>query len=641
MTLYTIFVDVSVKKLVSPVKNIFRSKLNILSFFELMFFNVYEKAKYDNKIDTAKKQRFFLFIYFPLICFIFAPQKCEKAIVMSLPDIIFESSWEVCNKIGGIYTVLSSKAATLTSKFADNYLFIGPDLGREPADFIEDSSLFIEWKRSLPENYIVRTGRWIVPGKPVVILISFKTFFDKRDALFFEMWDTFGVDSINAIGDYDEACIFAYSTGLIIESFYNFYHLENKQVAALFNEWMLGMGALYIQKYVPAIATLFTTHATTTGRSIAGNNKPLYSQLSAYDGSVMAKELHVEAKHSLEKQTALHVDCFTTVSDITALECKQLLNKPPDVVTPNGFEKGFVPCGEAYIQKRDEARKQLFKVVEKLTGRKLPPDAFLVATSGRNEYRNKGLDVFIDTMNKLRQAPPSPAKGGGVRLLPPERLKRDVVAFIMTPAWVHAARADLKFCIENDLQVQKPLQMPFLTHWIRNIDEDKVINFILSSGFTNAASEKLSIIYVPCYLDGRDEIFNMSYYDLLIGMDATVFASYYEPWGYTPLESIAFGIPTITTTLAGFGVWANNPGCCAVTVIHRTDENYFEIIDEIAERLLLIMETDADKLRQQCFRFAEQAEWQQFISHYYKAFNVAIRNAQKRKEFFATELSIQ
>ena len=94
--------------------------------------------------------------------------------------------------------------------------------------------------------------------------------------------------------------------------------------------------------------------------------------------------------------------------------------------------------------------------------------------------------------------------------------------------------------------------MPFITHWLNLMDQDKVLNYISHAGFTNQASEKLKIIFVPCYLDGRDGIFNKPYYDLLIGMDATVYPSYYEPWGYTPLESVAFGIPTVTTNLAGF-----------------------------------------------------------------------------------------
>ena len=545
-----------------------------------------------------------------------------ESIEMITPDFIFESSWEVCNKVGGIYTVLSSKAYTLHDRFKDNIIFVGPDLNNEPVDFEEDEKLFPDWIKSLPENLKVRAGRWQIPGKPPVLLISYKTFFDKRDALFYEMWETFHVDSSNAHHDYDEACIFAYSVGLTIESFYDFYKLKNKKIAALFNEWMLGMGALYIQKHVPAIATIFTTHATMTGRSIAGNNKPLYHYMSLYNGDQMARELNVKVIHSLEKQTAQHVDCFTTVSDITAMECKQLLEREPDVVTPNGFEKGLVPVNAVYTQKRDEARKQLMSVVEKLSGYPVDKDSFLVSTSGRYEYRNKGLDVFIDVMNLLRKQ---------------EMIDREVVAFIMVPAWVHEARADLKYVMENENNTGLPMQTPFLTHWIHNMNDDRVMNFIYSSGFTNSASGKVRIIFVPCYLNGNDGIFNKSYYDLLIGMDATVFASYYEPWGYTPLESVAFGVPTITTTLTGFGLWAKTIVSGedikeGISVIKRTDDNYFDVVNNIAGTIKKLTKEDTKVVRGNCFDLAGQAEWSKFIEYYYSAFDIAFINAMKRVE---------
>ena len=534
---------------------------------------------------------------------------------MITPDFIFESSWEVCNKVGGIYTVLSSKAYTFHEKFKDNIIFIGPDFDNEPADFEEDKEMFSDWIRSLPENIRVKTGRWKVPGEPPALLISYKTFYDRRDTLYYEMWETFRIDSSNAHHDYDEACIFSYSVGIVIESFYRFYKLEDKKVVALFNEWMLGMGALYIKKHVPAIGTVFTTHATMIGRSIAGNNKPLYQYMNLYNGDQMAGELSVKVIHSLEKQTAKHVDCFTTVSDITAIECKQLLERAPDVVTPNGFEKGFVPTGGSYTKKREEARKLLMRVVEKLTGSPVGKDAFLVATSGRYEYRNKGLDVFIDTMNLLRKS---------------EKAKREIVAFIMVPAWVHKVRDDLKYVLDNDYNMSLPMQTPFITHWINNMNDDRVMNFIFSSGFTNSASEKVRIVFVPCYLNGNDGIFNKSSYDLLIGLDATVFASYYEPWGYTPLESVAFGVPTITTTLTGFGLWAKtvvsgndiNEG---VAVVERNDGNYSDVVNNIAEAILKLTEENSEKnIRENCFSLAAMAEWSKFIHYYYTAFDKAL-----------------
>ncbi|MDR3309438.1 MAG: glycosyltransferase [Tannerella sp.] len=536
---------------------------------------------------------------------------------MIKPDYLFESSWEVCNKMGGIYTVLASKACTLTDDFRDNIIFIGPDLNNMPDDFEQDDSLFEVWKKSLPEDLKIRTGRWRVPGRPIAVLVAYKTFYDRRDALYYDMWEQFKVDSSHAYGDYDESCIFACAVGLLIENFYRFHHLENKHVAAHFNEWMLCMGALYLQKNLPLIATIFTTHATTTGRSIAGHDKPLYSHLKAFSGDQMAKELNVEAKHSLEKQTARTVDCFTTVSEITAIECAQLLDRAPDVVTPNGFEREIVPQAAVYAEKRAAAKAALKRTVEKLTGYAVAEDAFLVATSGRYEYRNKGIDVFLDTINLLRRN---------------ADLKREVVAFIMIPADVHETRADLKYLLENETEPANGLQTPFLTHWLNNMGDDRVMNRILSAGFTNTPEDKVRIVFVPCYLDSHDGIFNLSYYDLLTGLDATVFASYYEPWGYTPLESVAFGVPTITTDLAGFGIWAQAQVIGdAAAVVHRSDDNYPDVINSISSSLLSVMSSDEAAVRESCFNLARQAEWKRFIKHYYAAFdrafiNVNIRN---------------
>ena len=543
------------------------------------------------------------------------------------PEYLFESSWEVCNKVGGIYTVLSTKAHTLQRSFKDKLIFIGPDVWTDTnaPDFIEDDVLFADWKTytKTTENLKVKVGRWNVPGTPPVILVDFKPFFKEKDSFFFSMWESFRVDSIHAYGDYDESCIFAYAVGKVIESFYHFYKLENKKVAALFNEWMLGMGALYIKKQLPAVATLFTTHATSIGRSIAGNNKALYAYMDGYNGDQMAGELNMEAKHSLEKQTALHVDCFTTVSDITARECKQLLDKAPDIVTPNGFEPNFVPSDKEYDKKRMAARRDLLNVAEKLLGCSISPDAFLVSTSGRYEYRNKGIDVFIEAMNRVRTS---------------GRLQREVVAFIMVPAWVRDARADLKEVIDKNIRTTSPMQMPFVTHWLNQMEQDKVLNYISHAGFTNSATDKLKIIFVPCYLDGRDGILNKPYYDLLIGMDATVYPSYYEPWGYTPLESIAFGIPTITTDLAGFGLWAKkhvtgNNISEGVAVVNRDDFNYFEVADAITSSILALAGKDKKEMaeiRKRSFCLAAKAEWSKFIVYYEEAFRIALEHASKR-----------
>lgn len=237
-----------------------------------------------------------------------------------------------------------------------------------------------------------------------------------------QLWEKYHVDSLHAYGDYDEASMFSYAAALVVESFYNSEIRGNKKSAKVIyhaNEWMTGLGALYINDHLPQIATIFTTHATSIGRSIAGNNKPLYEYLEAYNGDQMAAELNMESKHSIEKQTALHVDCFTTVSDITATECKELMDKPVDVVLPNGFEDDFVPQGKTFDKKRAAARKRLLDIARALSGDEIEDDAIIISTSGRYEWRNKGIDVFIDTMNRLRTNA--------------ENLKKDIVAFIEVP----------------------------------------------------------------------------------------------------------------------------------------------------------------------------------------------------------------
>ncbi|MCC8144527.1 MAG: glycosyltransferase [Tannerellaceae bacterium] len=544
----------------------------------------------------------------------------------AMPEYIFESSWEVCNKVGGIYTALSTKARTLQHMLNDKIIFIGPDVWREnnAPDFIDDKNLFADWQQhaKTTEALSVKVGRWDVPGTPPVILVDFRPFFADKDALYYAMWNDFKVDSMQAYGDYDDSCIFAYAVGKVIESFYGFYKLENKQVAALFNEWMLGMGALYVKKHLPKVATLFTTHATSIGRSIAGNNKPLYAYMDGYNGDQMANELNMEAKHSVEKQAAHHVDCFTTVSDITACECCQLLEKEPHV-TPNGFEPDFVPQGKDYKQKRSEARQVLINVAEKLCGCQIDKEALLIAISGRYEYRNKGIDVFIEAMNSLRLS---------------NKLNTEIVAYIMVPGWVKEVRADLKEVVENNIQLTSPMQCPFITHWLNQMEHDKVLNYLYHAGFTNAETEKLKLVFVPCYLDGKDGIFNKSYYDLLVGMDATIFPSYYEPWGYTPLESIAFGIPTITTNLAGFGLWATkntqvNHIDEGVVVTNRTDYNYFDVAEVITSSILELAQKNKRQvsgIQKKCFELAAKAEWKHFIVYHQEAFAIALANAAKR-----------
>ena len=480
------------------------------------------------------------------------------------PDYVFAASWEVCNKVGGIYTVLSTQANTLKTRFGDKLFYIGPDVwqGKENPLFIESDNLCATWREYANEKdgLSVRVGRWNIPGEPIVILVDFRPFFPFKNQIYTDMWNRYQVDSLHAYGDYDEASMFAYATGRVVESFYRYNLTETDKVIFHAHEWMLGMAALYLQTNVPEIATVFTTHATSIGRSIAGNNKPLYDYLFAYNGDQMAQELNMQSKHSIEKQTAHYVDCFTTVSQITNNECRELLDKSADVILMNGFEDDFVPKGQAYVGKRKRARA------------------------------------------------------------------------------LKDPREDLQQRMKSKEKFTTPLPCPLITHWLHDMTHDQVLDMLKYLDLNNRPEDKVKVIFFPCYLDGRDGIVNKTYYDMVPGLDLSVYPSYYEPWGYTPLESVAFHVPTITTDLAGFGLWVKSLRHQhgiedGVEVLHRSDYNYSEVADGVKDTISLFSSKTPDEvkaIRKRAGQVAEQALWKHFIQYYYEAYDIALRNAMKR-----------
>lgn len=542
-------------------------------------------------------------------------------------DLLFETSWEVCNKIGGIYTVLSSKAKTLKEQFKDKLIFIGPDVWStdNPSPyFVESQTIMRRWLANamLPEGVDVRVGRWDIPGKPIAILVKFDGLYASKDRAYGRMWELFKVDSLHAYGDYDEGCAFARAAAAVIESIINYTKAQHSKVIAHFDEWTTAMGLLTLKADMPDVPTVFTTHATSIGRSICGNGKPLYDQLHNYNGDQMAAELNMQSKHSLEKAAAWNADCFTTVSDVTADEAEQLLGIRP-AVTPNGFELNFVPAKSKYPAARKTARKRILDVASALTGIDYPDDTFIVATSGRCEFRNKGIDVYLDAINALAATRPG----------------RKVLALILVPAWSAGPRPDLEQQLAT--ATHSRLSDPVLTHRLNNYGEDPVNRRIHEIGFANDAASPVSLIYVPCYLDGKDGIFDMTYYQLLPGLDATVFASYYEPWGYTPLESIAFGVPTVTTSLAGFGCWVKETVAqptfteCGVEVETRTDSNYAETVSAIGAdlcRLIAMPPSEIAKADAAAAATAAKAQWADFIDYYYRACCTAISKCGKEKK---------
>ncbi|MGL4992946.1 MAG: glycogen/starch synthase [Bacteroidales bacterium] len=543
------------------------------------------------------------------------------------PQLIIEVSWEVCNKVGGIYTVLSTRAKSLQMGHKDRIIFVGPDMCEDNPDFQEDKSLLNEWRlKAESDGLYIRVGRWNVPGHPIAILIGFNDYYHRLPMLFAKMWEKYRVESHAAYGDYEEACAFSFAAAEVIESLidYNQLGVSKESTVVHFNEWTTGMAALHLQLIQPKVATMFTTHATSIGRSICGNNKPLYGHLDHYNGDQMARELNMVSKHSLEKITAHTVDSFTTVSDITAIECKALLQKSVDVVLPNGFESSFVPQGDAYVEARKIARERMLRVASKLTGAYfVDDDTILVVNSGRYEFRNKGVDLFVDSVNRVRHM--DIPKG------------KSLIAFVMVPADSAGPRSDLKDLLESQSDI-KGLSNPIVTHNLNNIQHDRLISQMQWLGIHNSSQERVHLIFVPVYLNGEDGIFNLTYYDLIPGFDLSIFPSYYEPWGYTPLESIAFGVPTVTTSLAGFGLWANRQVDTSsldfgVEVVERNDNNEIDVSIKIANVMADYLNKSSDEIgiiRQRAQNCASQADWAHFIKHYYEAYSVAIKRARNR-----------
>ena len=484
------------------------------------------------------------------------------------PEYIFETSWEVCNRVGGIYAVLSTRAASMQAEHKDKVIFFGPDFGdHSNLTFKESKTVLKGWR---PKG--VRVGRWQVPGKPIAVLLKWDEVWAQKDAIYAHTWEKYGVQSHAAYGDYDESNMFAYAVGQLAESLYN--HLGQPTTAMHCNEWQTAFTILYLKEHCPKIATLFTTHATGIGRSIAGNYKPLYDCFHAFNGDQMAGELNMVSKHSVEKTAAHQADCFTTVSDLTARECAQLLDKPVDIVTPNGFEQGFVPQGKEFDAARKRARNTLISLA-RAKGIDAQGTDMLIGTAGRYEWKNKGIDVFLEAMRRLG-----------------DEAKKQVIAFVMIP---YLERED--FSVGN-----------------------------------------VHVVFVPTYLNGNDGVLNLPYYDLLIGLDLTVFPSYYEPWGYTPLESMAFHVPTITTSLSGYGVWCEEQGCTTidkgVAVIYRNDSNTDDVINHIVNTIEYYLSLTPRKVaaaRKAAVELALQAEWKNFFTYYRDAYSIALEKALARQ----------
>ncbi len=551
------------------------------------------------------------------------------------PDYLFEISWEVCNKVGGIHTVITTKAEECVRRFGDRYICVGPDVWRSThanPEFVEDPDLFVDWRKAAQsEGLHVRIGRWQIAGNPVVFLVDFSRFIDQKDEILAIFWDDYKLDSLTGQWDYIEPALFGYGLGKVIEHFANFYIPPQEEIVAHFQEWMTGTGLLYLKNHAPRIAHVFTCHATVLGRTIAGAGQDLYTQMESIDPDLKAQELYIRAKHSLEKITAQEADVFTTVSDITARECRYLLEKEVDLITPNGFNLDFVPVQEEFGSRRKLARARLFDVAEAVMGSSISSDHLLVGISGRYEFRNKGIDLFIEALSRIQEESGSSGK---------------ILAFIMIPSNQHGPRTRVIMNLEKRGKQQGPgsVASRYLTHYLVDSDQDKIIHSLQHAGLHNEPDERVKVIFIPSYLDGADGVVNLDYYNTVIGLDYTVFPSYYEPWGYTPLESLAFRIPTVTTDLTGFGKWIEmyyTGDHRSVEVLKRREESDETMIQNIVKSICHfrdLSDAEREEYRDNARDVATTALWSQQIQHYLKAWDMAVDQLSSRHKVIIEQM---
>ena len=533
---------------------------------------------------------------------------------------LFEVSWEVCNKVGGIYAVVSSKILEALAAFGENYFLLGPDLGNNP-DFEEtDEPCWQELRQETDRrNLSCRFGRWNIPGRPKVILVGYRDRYDQSQLLF-SLWNRYGVDSISGGWDYVEPVMFSTACGEVIEAACKALHIPADGPAlAHFHEWMCGGGLLYLKTNAPYVGTVFTTHATMLGRSMAGSGFDIYKQMHQINPKHEAGAYNITAKCSMETASAREADCFTTVSRITADEAGVFLGRTPDVLTLNGLDLRVIPDYSRDRSLAAASRQRLLEAAGRLLRRRLPEDTRIFLVSGRYEYHNKGIDVFLDALGMVNTAL--------------SQSQSNVLALCAVMGGHSGVNAD---AVSGD-----PAKLPgqggfwISSHHVYNQPNDPILNACQRLGLDNRPENHVQVIFDPALLDGKDGFLNMRYEEVLAACDLGVFPSWYEPWGYTPQESAAHAVPTVTTDLSGFGMWVRSSqrDKNGVTIICRRQTSYDETAASLRDVLLQyasLPEEQMQEHRHMVRHVAEGCSWEQFFPYYVQAYGLALDKARQR-----------
>ncbi len=584
------------------------------------------------------------------------------------PDaLLCEIGWEVCNQVGGIYTVIRSKAPSMVEHWGDRYLAIGPyEPGTAQSEFEElppEGPFGQAVQRMREWGFGASYGRWLVTGQPRVVLLDVRSAFGRLAEIKYRLWEHHGINMPPADALLDGVVAFGY----LVEQFFHALHKVeslDRPVIAHFHEWMSGSAIPELRRANAPVSIVFTTHATMLGRYLAMNDPWFYDHVPFVNWVADAQRFNIEPQVKIERAAAHGAHVFTTVSEITAYECEHLLGRRPDALVPNGLNiERFVAMHE--FQNLHRYYKE--QIHEFVIGHFFPSYNFdlektvYVFTSGRYEFRNKGFDVTIDALarlnDRLRAAGSDktvvfflttrrPFRSVNAEALHSrgvmEELRKSCEAiknqlgdrlFVATvmnrnPKLDDLVDEHLKLRLRRTRHSWRISRLPsIVTHDLYDDVNDDVLNRLRGHNLINWPEDRVKVVYTPDFITPANPLFGMDYNQFVRGCHMGIFPSYYEPWGYTPLECMALGVPSITSDLAGFGTYLmrNMPDHASrgLHVVHRRSTSYEASVDELTSYLFNFLQLERREriaLRNRVESSSDDFDWSVLIRHYWDAY---------------------
>ncbi len=592
---------------------------------------------------------------------------------------LVEVAWETCNQVGGIYTVIRTKVPAMVEKWEQDYLLLGPYFTQTAAAEFEPLAIDLEtpvgravdWMRA--QGMEVHYGNWLITGKPKIVLFDLASLMNEVDIIKGRIWENHKISTLGVEELVNQTIVF----GELIRLFLSQLAVENKakkDVIVHFHEWMASTCIPDLRKDKVKISTVFTTHATMLGRYLAGNVPNFYDVLDTFDWSKEAKHYGIEAQASFERAAAQKADVLTTVSDITAKECVAFLGRIPELILPNGLNIQRFAAIHEHQNLHSLYKKRISDFVMGHFFQNQPFDldqTLYLFTSGRFEYSNKGYDLTLDALEILNRK----MKESGSR--------KTVIMFFITKQPYHSidpevlhSRAVLDEIRENCQAIEKEvgeklfqasaaskdLTLPDLndfvgeywrlrlrrtvqtwktnarpkvvTHLLKQ--EDDIIRNLHRTQLLNHAEDKVKVVYHPDFIVSTNPLFGLDYGQFVRGCHLGVFPSYYEPWGYTPLECMARGVPTVTSDLSGFGDYMmqimRDYEQWGVSVVNRKTQNYQESAEQLANLLFkFVQQSQRDRImqRNRVESIADTFDWSNLRGYYDTAHELAVMKRRK------------